>query len=254
MGRAYPTKRHTLSDRLNGMTREADAYFRPTDTGRMIKRCPNCGRETKLQRNDQRVVWPKITQNLAPPHTPYALEEVWTCVLCDKSMIEIHVFEESDRQDRSAVEVRFVYPNSPPRNLPSEAPETVASLFREASVAENAGAMRGAAGLYRATVEALVNDRGVASGNLQNKIEELKKLDIDNDIVDDLHEARLLGNWSLHDGLEFTPDEIADVAHLVVDAVEQLYVEPARRQAMRQSRKDRRLAAQVPKAPPGPCG
>ncbi len=50
--------------------------------------------------------------------------------------------------------------------------------------------MRGAAGLYRATVEALVNDRGVAKGNLQNKIEELKKLDIDNVIVNDLHEAR----------------------------------------------------------------
>lgn len=54
------------------------------------------------------------------------------------------------------------------------------------------------------------------------------------------HEARLLGNWSLHDGLEFSAAEVADVAELIAEAVHVLYVEPAERARMRQTRKDRR--------------
>lgn len=177
------------------------------------------------------------------------MEEVWTCVVCDESMIEIHVFEESDRQDRDPVDVRLVYPDAPPRTLPEEAPEEVASLFREASVAENAGATRGAAGLYRATVEALAKDRGIVNGNLAQKLGGLRELGVDDDIVADLHEARLLGNWSLHDGVAFAPEEVADVAHLIADAVDQLYAEPARRQAMRQARADRRSAARGSETP-----
>jgi hypothetical protein len=46
---------------------------------------------------------------------------------------------------------------------------------------------------------------------------------------DNLHEARLLGNWSLHDGLQFSPEEIDDVAQIIADAVHQLYVQPAER-------------------------
>ncbi len=86
--------------------------YRRTNAERRIERCPNCGGATKIRRNDQRVIWPRITSNLAPPFSRYAMEEVWTCVVCDESMIEIHVFEESDRQDRDPADVRLVYPDS----------------------------------------------------------------------------------------------------------------------------------------------
>jgi hypothetical protein len=51
-----------------------------------------------------------------------------------------------------------------------------------------------------------------------------------------------MGNWSLHDGIEFSKDEVADVASLIIDAVEEVYVMPARREEMRTARAARRAA------------
>jgi hypothetical protein len=60
------------------------------------------------------------------------------------------------------------------------------------------------------------------------------------EIVRDLHDARLTGNWSLHDFLEFTPEEIEDLADLIREAVQVLYVEPAERRRLRDSRAAKR--------------
>jgi len=215
-------------------------HYRRTDDEMRVEQCPNCNGPTKLRRNDRRVVWPLITENLAPPLTPYATEEVWTCVVCDQSLVRLLVFGRGDVQERDPDEIRILYPDRAPRSLPAEAPDSVASLYREASIAENAGALRGSAGLYRAAVEELVKDQGSTSGTLMEKIEALKAVGVEADIVTDLHEARLLGNWSLHDGVEFAADEVSDVAQLVADAVHQLYVEPAQREAMRRARSARR--------------
>jgi hypothetical protein len=214
--------------------------YRQTDAEVKVEHCPNCDGPTKLRRNDRRVVWPRITPNLAPAFTRYVVEEVWSCVVCDMSMIQLLIYGASDKQERDPEEVRVVFPDRAPRSLPAEAPDSMASLFREASIAENAGAMRGAAALYRAAVEDLVKDQGSTHGKLEEKIEGLRSRGVDDQVVSDLHEARLLGNWSLHDGIEFGPDEVADVAELIQAAVHELYVELAQRAAMRQARAARR--------------
>jgi hypothetical protein len=161
-------------------------------------------------------------------------------MVCDKSTLELQIFSLGFDQDRAPDEVRTIYPIAAPRTLPLEAPPSVASLFEEASVSGTAGALRGAAGLLRAAVEELAKLKGSTEGKLWHKIEGLKKLGVEDDIVNDLHEALILGNWSLHDGLEFAPAEIEDVAALISDAVHQLYVEPAQREAMKQARQARR--------------
>lgn len=51
----------------------------------------------------------------------------------------------------------------------------------------------------------------------------------------------MMGNWSLHDGVEFHPEEVTDVALLIADAVDGLYVQPLRRAAMRAARAARRF-------------
>jgi len=146
-----------------------------------------------------------------------------------------------DRQQRRPpIETRLVYPDLAPRMLPAEAPESVASFFKEASLAENTGALRGAAGLYRAAAEALLKDQGITEGVLKSKIQALATKGVDSEIVEALDEARILGNWSLHEGLEFAPDEVSDVAELLSDAVHELYVVPAQRQALREARDQRR--------------
>jgi hypothetical protein len=106
----------------------------------------------------------------------------------------------------------------------------------------NAGAYRGAAALYRAAVEELVGNLGSKVGSLKEKVEALTDQGIDQDLIADLHEARLLGNWSLHESVHFSEGEVADVAELITDAVHQLYVQPAQREAMRNARASRRAA------------
>lgn len=138
-------------------------------------------------------------------------------------------------------ETRHVWPELPPRSLAASAPDAMQSLFVEASVAESAGALRAAGALYRAAVEELAKDQGATAANLYDKIESLRGK-IEDELIDDLHEARLLGNWSLHEGLAFSAEEVADVAELIVEAVHTLYVEPAERRALRDARKARRDA------------
>jgi hypothetical protein len=217
--------------------------YRRTDAEMTIDSCPNCGKESKLQRRDMRVVWPWPTANRVPQSNPYTIEEIWTCLLCDKSAVRLLVYGDGDILERDPEYARFMFPVMAPRTMPPEAPLAVQSLFTEASVAENAGALRGAAVLYRAAVERLADDQGATGRNLKERINALKGRQIEDEIVSDLHEARLLGNWSIHEGVEFSPGEVADVAQLILDAVHELYVQPAQRDAMREARAARRDTA-----------
>ncbi|MEO8697806.1 MAG: DUF4145 domain-containing protein, partial [Acidimicrobiales bacterium] len=91
--------------------------------------------------------------------------------------------------------------------------------------------------------------RGCTGKDLYTRIEQLETRGIDRDLVDDLHEARLLGNWTLHEGVEFSPAEVADVSLLIADAVEVLYVQPAAKAMMRDLRRNRRDLTQQSRGP-----
>ncbi|MFD6279472.1 DUF4145 domain-containing protein [Streptomyces sp. NPDC060209] len=135
-----------------------------------------------------------------------------------------------------------VWPERQSRELPVSAPNAMRELFAEGARAEAAEAYRAAGAMYRAAVEELCKNLGAEGNGLFNKINDLANRGVTREIVDDLHEARLLGNWSLHDGLEFSAEEVADVANLIVEAVHILYVQSEERRAMREARKARRDA------------
>jgi hypothetical protein len=78
--------------------------------------------------------------------------------------------------------------------------------------------------------------------SLRERVDDLATKGIDDDVVSDMHEARLVGNDSLHDGLSYSEDELADIADLIADAVQLAFVQPAERQAMREARRARREA------------
>jgi hypothetical protein len=63
---------------------------------------------------------------------------------------------------------------------------------------------------------------------------------LDANMIRDLHDTRLTGNWSLHDGVTFDADEVADVAAMVEEAVEVIYVQSARRASLAAKRTARR--------------
>lgn len=190
------------------------------------------------------MVWPDITDNMVLPSGACVGEEVWQCEHCEGTTVELLTFR--DGHPEGAIGqvapnvVRQVVPDQSPRALDPSVPIAIRSLFSEASVTESAGALRAAAVMYRATVEQLCADRNSSGKNLYDRIEDLQNQGVEEGIVTDLHEARLLGNYSIHEGLTFSAEEVDDVAELIIEAVHALYVEPARRKEMRDARKARR--------------
>lgn len=96
--------------------------------------------------------------------------------------------------------------------------------------------------MYRAAVEELVKDQNATGADLYRKIDSLKG-QLPTELVEDLHEARMLGNDSIHAGIAYSAEEVEDVAKLIEEAVLVLYVQPEEKRAMRNARKARRDAA-----------
>ena len=149
------------------------------------------------------------------------------------------------------------YPKRPPRQLPDDGvPEKVRSFYAEGGIAEAAGAPRAAAVMFRGSVEAICDALGVPRTvqgkagreyprRLLDRVNDLEAKGVDPDIVTDMHAARLVGNDSLHDGLVYSPDELADIAELIAAAVKLAFVQPAEKEAMKEARRLRREANQA---------
>lgn len=217
--------------------------------------CPNpeCGEFVRFEwppsladNHQERSIWPRL-DSLSQATELQIRQGIWSCPACEQTcVVFIHrqkmrqVDEEGKPYSTYVGTPTLIWPARRPRELEASVPEKIRDLFAEGSVVEHAGALRAAAALYRATVEALCADRGTQGRNLEDKINDLKNRGVDAGIVDDLHEARFLGNWSLHRGTAFTADEVADVADLIVEATVELYVQPAERARMREARRARR--------------
>ena len=169
------------------------------------------------------------------------------CLHCEKSMILLETVvrlppeepggEKEERRWRT-----MVSPAESPRALHESAPEAVRSLFAEASKCEKAKAFRAAGVMYRAAVEELVKDQGADDWGLKDKIKSLKGK-LSDELIEDLHEARMLGDDSIHKGITYSAEEVEDVAKLIEEAVLVLYVQPEEKRRMRDARRARRSRA-----------
>lgn len=171
------------------------------------------------------------------------------CMHCGKSLVvhenEVKVPSETPNGKPQIHNWRvMVSPSESPRELHESAPTEVRSLFAEASTCEKAKAFRAAGVMYRATVEELVKEQKATGGNLYDKIESLKGT-LSDELVEDLHEARMLGNDSIHAGITYSQEEVEDVAKLIEEAVLVLYVQPEQKRAMREARRARRTDARA---------
>ncbi|MET7335855.1 DUF4145 domain-containing protein [Nonomuraea sp. NPDC005650] len=180
-------------------------------------------------------------------------EKTWSCDYCKQVTIEVITCgaARSGSGSRKVEQIIQLWPGRTARELAREVPEPIRDRFQEGSRCEGAAAYRGAAAMYRAAVEELCKDRGATKYKLYDKIEELRG-QLDDDLIVDLHETRMLGNDGVHDGLAYSPEEVADVAELIVEMTEALYVAPAKKAAMRQARKQRRDAHKNGETLPAP--
>ncbi|MFC8765807.1 DUF4145 domain-containing protein [Streptomyces sp. NPDC057193] len=213
--------------------------------------CPHCSNGVAMTLRDRRWIHPelKTPYNVQEPGQ-HVEEQVWSCDYCNEAVVELLSVDRipmsgSNPHLSSARDVTLisrVWPPQEPRPLSSDAPEKVVTLFLEAGRAEAAGAFRLAGVGYRAVVEEICKERGAQGKTLYNMIGDLARLNVPQPVIDGFHEARMLGNDSIHDGLEYAPDEVADIAGLIEEAVLVLYVQPAERQRMAEARLARRTA------------
>lgn len=206
--------------------------------------CSHCGRDTSLRKYDERQIAPRLREQPSS-YINATTEETWVCDFCDQVTLELVFYAAVNDSDTKEVAREQAWPPRRPRALDAGVPEAIRSAFEEGSRCEVAGAMRGAAAMYRMAVEVLCKDQGTTAAKLYHMIEELGTKNLPAEIVKDLHEARMLGNDSIHDGLRFSADEVADVADLIVEATVHLYVQPADRAAMRAARQARRSGTGV---------
>jgi hypothetical protein len=214
--------------------------------------CPNCRLNVAFIEMDTRMAWPGyIPGPFESRPSRYVVELVWLCQSCDRSVLLLEHYRRTPTGDgkleEQMVRQQLVWPSPQPRRLDDAVPSAVRSLFAEGSMCELTGAYRAAAAMYRAAVEKLCDDQGAPKGKLYHRLEHLKSAGASADLVADLHEARALGNDSLHEGLEFAPEEVADVADLIEEAVTLLYVQPAERASMKEARQRRRAASRTKK-------
>ncbi|REF00361.1 DUF4145 domain-containing protein [Thermomonospora umbrina] len=215
-------------------------------------RCGHCNLHVSMTCVDERRLRPGYGRISQYPHVLEAViespamqvaEEVWVCGHCEEPTLRLVHFLpfplEGGKTEVRRHEVTL-YPRPQPRGLEEAAPEPVRSFFTEGSLCQTAGARRAAGVLYRAAVEEICNDFKATGPNLYKRIEALAANGLAPETIADFHEVRMLGNDSIHDGLEYSADEVDDVADLIEEAVYELYVEPDRKAAYRKKRTERR--------------
>jgi len=120
-----------------------------------------------------------------------------------------------------------------------DVPTHIASAASEAYECHSIGAHRGAGSLARAVIEATAKDKGITSGNLQSKIEQMEQMDhIRPHIRDAAHEVRHLGNDMAHGDFvqPVTEEETAEVLELMGEILNEVYQSPAKISARRAAR------------------
>jgi hypothetical protein len=141
-------------------------------------------------------------------------------------------------------------PPAAPKALSADTPTTISNAYTEASQCQAIGAMRAAGAMYRMALEFICDEQQIpragknADGDsyhyLANRIGDLNSKGLPPDLVTYLHEVRLVGNDAVHQGIEYASDELDDIASLIEEAVEILWVQPLKRQTMAAARKARR--------------
>ncbi|WP_158778951.1 DUF4145 domain-containing protein [Streptomyces cellulosae] len=222
--------------------------------------CPHCSNRVAMSLRNLRWIHPEVKHPGSPQRPGQHVEEqVWSCDFCDMAVVELYSVDRLPASGSKHIAGKRVYtflsrvwPTQEPRAFSPDAPEKVRDLFHGAGRAEAAAAFRLAGVGYRSVVEAICKECGAQGKNLHAMIGDLARLNVPQSVIDGFHEARMLGNDSVHDGLEYAPDEIADIAGLIEEAVLILYVQPAERQRMAATRLARRTAHKAGVATPAP--
>jgi Domain of unknown function (DUF4145) len=116
-------------------------------------------------------------------------------------------------------------------------PLPVWKMYKETLDALNANIRTLAGGGLRATVEAICLDNKIKQGNLQNKIDELAKLNLLTTAQAELlHEERYVGNAALHELETPSAQDIEDGLGIVEGLINTIYILPSKAKRLKKRR------------------
>ncbi|MCX4677658.1 DUF4145 domain-containing protein [Streptomyces sp. NBC_01433] len=155
----------------------------------------------------------------------------------------------------NATEILRWWPARPPhKEYPPYVPEEIAQVASEAYACADAKAHRGAIILARSVVEATAKDKGITTGGIAKKIEQLFERGLIYEHVRNAaHEIRHAGNEIAHADLaELTVDEgdaeaLLELMDMVLDGV---YIAPGKAAAQAHRREERKTARALAKDKP----
>lgn len=142
--------------------------------------------------------------------------------------------------DRQGTDHLVWFPLSPIGKDFPDVPEHIASAAQEATKCRSIVALRAAILLARSVIEATAKDKGITSGKLAQKIDEMaEKQLIRERIKEAAHEIRYLGNDMAHgDFVDAVDEEDADlILTLMEHVLRDVYQEPAQLDRARAARK-----------------
>ena len=127
-------------------------------------------------------------------------------------------------------------------------PAHVLKMYEETLSALNAAALTLAGGGLRATVEAICRNQGIASGNLEKKIDSLvQKQLLTSSQAELLHEERYIGNAALHELTTPSTVDIEDGLQIVEGLINTIYILPEKAKRLKKVR-ERAVRAKSRKA------
>lgn len=124
-------------------------------------------------------------------------------------------------------------------------PTSINQAASEAYACYSIGSYRAAALLARTVIEAVAKDKGITSGSLVSKINQLRKADLlTANLTEAAHDIRLTGNDIAHGDLSIpiSEEDCDDLLDFMSSILEEIYQRPAnlaRRKAQREARKTR---------------
>jgi hypothetical protein len=130
----------------------------------------------------------------------------------------------------------------------ADVPDAIAAAASEGYACRSIGALRGAALLARAVIEATAKAKDIESGTLQSKIDALHERGLIREHVKEAaHEARFFGNDMAHGDFEVGVDvDSADEVLLIMDEIlNDVFQSPARTERLKQSREARKIIAGI---------
>jgi Domain of unknown function (DUF4145) len=216
--------------------------------------CNTCKQETNHEpKGEHKAMW---SENGFDETLIYRL---LVCMGCEHGVLEqeysnseMFYWDDANEDDAKAVEFSDVayFPERSQNNLApkpyAKLKPALAALYKEAITCYNQKSPILCAAGLRALLEGICQDKKIKGKNLQAKIEGLKSLLPNKNIIRNLHHLRFMGNEAVHELAAPKPTELTLAISLIEDLLNFLYELDYKASQLRELRRQKQIRPKKP--------